>query len=80
MQITTYKDQDKYLHHKYGFVLCLFFNLFTTKAVNIVSFIAKFKEFVDGLGYGTKDQKDYIATMQGAYDALDFANEYFNRG
>lgn len=71
---------DKYLHYKHGFVLCLFFSIYTNKAIPIVSFIAKTKEFIDGLGFGTKDEEDYKATMQGANCALEFIKENFERG
>lgn len=73
-------DYDKYLHYKYGFILCLFFSLFTNKAFKIVSFLARLKEFIDGLGFGTKDENDYLATMKGASFALEFIKKYFNRG
>lgn len=73
-------EHDKYMHFKYGFILFLFFNLFTSKARKIVSFIAWAKEFTDGLGFGTKEQKDYDATVRGADAAKEFLEEYFNRG
>lgn len=71
---------DKYLHYKHGFILCLFFNTYTKWGLPIVSFIAKSKEFIDGLGFGTKDEGDYVATMQGANAAIEFSKKYFNRG
>lgn len=73
-------DYDKYLHYKHGFVLCLFFSLYTKKAIPIVSFIARTKENLDGLGFGTKDEGDYTATMNGAEAALQFIKENFERG
>ena len=73
-------DYDKYLHYKHGFILGLFFNLYTSKAIPIVSFIARTKEFVDGLGFGTKDEGDYLATMQGTEKALEFSKQHFDRG
>ena len=72
--------QDKYLHYKYGFILYLFFSLFTNKGLQLVSLIAKTKEFIDGLGFGTKDIEDYNATVAGAEYAVVFIKENFNRG